>query len=75
MERLMKPSEVAHMLQVGKSTPYAWAYRGRVPYVKLGSAVRFRQSDVEALVRASTRRTKPGRQTNSENCKRTRVRD
>ena len=55
MDRLMKAKEVAELLRVGKATPYAWAYRRRIPFVKVGRSLRFKQSDIEELIRSGTR--------------------
>ncbi len=55
MERMMKPEEVADLLRVSKATPYAWAYRRRIPFVKIGRSLRFKQSDIEELIRSGTR--------------------
>ena len=54
MEHLMKAKEVAALLKVAKTTPYAWAYRRQIPFVKVGRSLRFKQSDIEELIRSGT---------------------
>ncbi|MBI5789119.1 MAG: helix-turn-helix domain-containing protein [Candidatus Schekmanbacteria bacterium] len=39
--KLLKAAEVAKMFQVQESTVYKWVHYGYIPYVKLGSALRF----------------------------------
>ena len=49
---LMTPAEVAGVLRVPTDTLAAWRVRKpeALPFVKVGSAVRYRQSDVAALI-------------------------
>ena len=54
MEHLMNAQEVAKVLKVGKATPYAWASRRRIPFVKVGRSLCFKQSDIEELIRSGT---------------------
>lgn len=55
MEKLLKADDVAEMLNVAKATPYVWAHRRRIRCVKLGRSLRFKLSDVTALVESGTR--------------------
>lgn len=57
-DRLLTPAEVAEILGMKLSTVYAWAYQRRVPTVKLGRALRFRQSAIEQFVRQHERRAR-----------------
>jgi len=41
-------------VRVSKATPYAWAYRRQIPFVKVGRSLRFKQSDIEELIRSGT---------------------
>jgi hypothetical protein len=52
LQPLMTPAEVAGVLRVPTDTLAAWRVRKpeALPFVKLGSAVRYRQSDVAALI-------------------------
>lgn len=52
MEKLLKPEEVAEMLGIQLSTVYNWTHKGKrghskIPYIKVGACLRFRQSDIE----------------------------
>ena len=53
----MTPAQVAEMLGVQEQTLTAWRARGRYPglrYVKVGRAVRYRRTDVEAWLDGRT---------------------
>ena len=54
-DRLLDVHEAAAMLGLQPSTLYQWAYERRIPVVKLGRALRFRQSVIEKLIRDSER--------------------
>jgi excisionase family DNA binding protein len=49
-EALMSVTEVANRYGVAAKTVRNWQYQGRLPFVKLGWLVRFKRSDVEALI-------------------------
>ena len=55
MDKLLKAEDVAGLLNVSRATPYVWVHRRCIPFVKLGRSLRFKLSDVEALVIAGTR--------------------
>ena len=48
---LMKPREVAELLEVPLSTVLHWGRNGTIPRHKLGRHVRFVRSEVEAAIR------------------------
>jgi excisionase family DNA binding protein len=50
-DRLLDVAEAARLLSIQPRTLYQWAYQRRVPVVKLGRALRFRESDVQRLIR------------------------
>lgn len=50
MDRLLKAEEVARLLDVNLSVVYRWAAAGRLPAVKLGRALRFRERELEELL-------------------------
>jgi excisionase family DNA binding protein len=54
-DRLLDVKEAAAMLGLKPSTLYQWAYERRLPVVKLGRALRFRLSDLQALISKSVR--------------------
>lgn len=49
---LLTPAQVAELLQIPEATLAAWRTTGRVklPFLKLGRAVRYRWADVEQLL-------------------------
>lgn len=55
MERLYTPAQVSQMLGVSVKTLEKWRWERRnLPYVKLGTAVRYKESDLEAWLGANT---------------------
>ncbi|WP_281775882.1 helix-turn-helix domain-containing protein, partial [Bifidobacterium ruminantium] len=51
MERLYTPAQVSQMLGVSVKTLEKWRWERRnLPYVKLGAAVRYRESDLERWI-------------------------
>ena len=57
-ENLLKPAEVAELLQVQKSTVYKWAHYDYIPHVKLGRALRFRKKVIDRWVKKKERERK-----------------
>lgn len=45
-ERLLTAREVADLLGFAAGTIVDWAEQGRLPYFKIGSALRFRESEL-----------------------------
>jgi excisionase family DNA binding protein len=58
-DRLLDVNEAAAVLAVKPATLYQWAYQRRIPVVKLfggrRGALRFRESDIQALIGGSLR--------------------
>jgi excisionase family DNA binding protein len=54
IEPLLNLQEVCAILRLQPCTLYAWVRRGKIPYVKVGSLLRFRRSDI--LERLEARR-------------------
>jgi excisionase family DNA binding protein len=50
---LLNVRDAATMLGLKPSTLYQWAYERRIAYVKIGGALRFRQSAIEKLIAKS----------------------
>lgn len=48
--RLLTVKEAARYLRVSVSTPYGWVWQRRIPFVKIGRALRFDPIDLEAYV-------------------------
>ncbi len=58
VDRLLDVEEAATMLALKPATLYQWAYERRIPVVKLSGPrgpLRFRLSDIEALIARSVR--------------------
>jgi excisionase family DNA binding protein len=51
--RLLTVNEAAEFLSVSVSTLYGWAWQRRVPFVKMGRALRFDRMDLEMFVNAN----------------------
>jgi excisionase family DNA binding protein len=52
MEKLLRPEELAEMLNIKVSTIYNWTMAGKrghnkIPFTKVGACLRFRQSEIE----------------------------
>ncbi len=47
---LMTEKETCFYLKVSKRNLYCWRMAGRIPYFKIGRAVRFRKSEVDAAL-------------------------
>lgn len=55
LQRLLTYNEAADILAVKPQTLRQWVSTKRIPYVKIGAAVRFRQDQLEELIRSSSR--------------------
>ncbi len=49
-EKLLTVPEAAEFLGMAPNTIYIWGREGKLPALKIGSAVRFRRSDLEAFL-------------------------
>ena len=52
MEKLLTIEEAATILGVAKKTLYMYVSAKKIPYCKVGSLVRFKETDLEAWVSA-----------------------
>lgn len=53
---LLKEKEVARLLNVEMATLRRWRWQGKGPsFVKIGSAVRYDQADIDAFIQSSRR--------------------
>lgn len=48
--KLLTPGEVANIFGVKVKTIYQKVYRNQLPYVKIGSSLRFREADIDELI-------------------------
>jgi excisionase family DNA binding protein len=51
---LIDINELARRLAIPKGTLYNWVYLRRIPFVKLGRALRFNPEEIERIVRSSS---------------------
>lgn len=56
--KLIRPEEVAEILQLSKPRIYQLAEVGIIPSVKIGKSTRFLSEDVDAFIRANRREKK-----------------
>jgi excisionase family DNA binding protein len=49
-ERLLKPAEIAEILQVSRALAYSLLQRGEIPAVRIGTVVRVRRIDLEKYI-------------------------
>jgi len=55
MEHLLDIEELCRILGVKKATIYAWIYQHKIPHIKLGRLVRFRESEIIDWIAAGSR--------------------
>lgn len=55
MIKLLSVGEVAACLQVKISTVYQYVNAGKIPCVKVGRRVRFREEDIEAWIKENSK--------------------
>ena len=53
--RLLSVEETAKYLGVQKSTIYSWAWRRKIPSVKIGRRLLFDQEDLDRMIEAGKR--------------------
>ena len=51
---LIDINELARRLSIPKGTLYNWVYLRRIPFVKLGRALRFNPEEIERVVGSSS---------------------
>jgi excisionase family DNA binding protein len=49
---LLNVREAAQILRVSVSTLYGWAWQRKIPFVKVGRALRFGSADLESFIRS-----------------------
>ncbi len=57
LEKLMTLQEVADYLQIKERTIYQWAQMDKIPGFKLGSAWRFKKSELDLWIEEQKRNT------------------
>ncbi|MFC1708762.1 helix-turn-helix domain-containing protein [Candidatus Omnitrophota bacterium] len=56
MDKLLTPQQLSELLQVKPSTVYKWTHYRYIPYVKLGTAIRFRAAKIEEWIKKREKR-------------------
>ena len=51
---LFTPLEIAEFLRVAKTTIYDWVYKKKIPYYKIGGAVRFDMDEIYEWVKKAS---------------------
>jgi excisionase family DNA binding protein len=51
---LIDINQLSRRLNIAKGTLYNWVYLRRIPFVKLGGALRFDPDEIERIVRSSS---------------------
>jgi excisionase family DNA binding protein len=54
-DQLLKPANVAEILQVSKAQAYNLLKRGEIPVIRIGSLVRVRPQDLKAYIESKAR--------------------
>jgi excisionase family DNA binding protein len=52
--RLIDINELSSRLNIAKGTLYNWVYLRRIPFVKLGRALRFDPNEIDRIIRLSS---------------------
>ncbi len=55
MDKLLNSLELSQLLGVPVSTLKIWRHRGTIPYVKIGSLVRYKEHDIRAWIETGER--------------------
>jgi excisionase family DNA binding protein len=50
---LLTVHDAAQYLAVSKSTLYGWVWQKRIPFVKVGRALRFERAELQKLIQAN----------------------
>ena len=58
---LIDINALSERLKIAKGTLYNWVYLRRIPFVKLGRALRFDPNEIDRIVRVSTTLETAGR--------------
>lgn len=50
MERLLTVDDLADLLQFKRQSIYNLVHKGKIPFIKVGNALRFKVSDIEKYI-------------------------
>ena len=65
-EEILTLQELAAYLKIAEKTRYGYAQKGTIPGIKIGSAWRFRKSDIDAWLEERRRLTESSRGDNNK---------
>jgi excisionase family DNA binding protein len=54
-DELLTASDVARLFKISPDTVYSWRYQGKIPYLKINGAVRFKRSDLQQMIETCVR--------------------
>ena len=57
--RLVTVQDAAKFLAVSTSTLYGWVYQRRIPFVKVGRALRFELAELQKFIQANRFEARP----------------
>ncbi len=46
MDKLLTIDQLAEVLQIKKATIYSWTFSKKIPHLKIGGALRFREREI-----------------------------
>jgi len=56
MDKLLTAKQLSELLQVGLPTVYKWVHYSYIPYIKLGTSIRFKTPEVEKWLKKEERK-------------------
>ena len=59
VHNLMTIRETAQFLSVSTSTLYGWVWQRRIPFIKVGRALRFERRDLETFIQSNRVEARP----------------
>lgn len=68
MKQYLDIAALSGCLRIKRSTLYAWAAQGSIPYLRLGRLLRFDPDEIEAWLQAQRREVKPDRISRRRRC-------
>jgi excisionase family DNA binding protein len=58
MDKLLTINQVAELLQVKKNTIYSWTHTRKIPFVKIGGVLRFKEKAIGKWIDEQVEETK-----------------
>jgi len=57
MEKLLNIHQVSELIGIKEGTLRAWIFQRRIPFIKIGALVRFREKEIESWLSKSIKST------------------